>query len=106
MAERYCPRCGTKVDPGVEACPSCGRNLPGGAAYRVERSGQRKTAIWSIGIGLVIVVLGFQLEGGPRLVDTRYGRTPASLIKFEAIVAGVAFVGYGVFSLYRLRDET
>jgi hypothetical protein len=71
----------------------------------VERSGKRKTATWAIVIGLVIVVLGFQLEGGDRMIDTRRGPTSAGLIKFEAIAAGMAFVGYGVLSLYRLRDD-
>jgi len=101
----FCPSCGTKVDPAAEACPSCGRNLPGGTAYRVERSGKRKTATWAIVIGLVIIVFGFQLEGGPRIIDTRRGPSSAALIKFEVIVAGVAFIGYGIFSLWRLRDE-
>ena len=105
MAERFCPSCGTRVDADAEGCPSCGRKLPGGTAYRVERSGKRKTATWSFAIGLVITVLGFQLEGGPRIIDTRRGPSSAALIKFEVIVAGIAFIGYGVFSLYRLRDD-
>ena len=105
MAERCCPSCGTKVDLAAEACPSCGRNLPGGTAYRVERAGKRKTATWAIVIGLVIIVSGVQLEGGPRIIDTRRGPSSAALIKFEVILTGVAFIGYGIFSLWRLRDE-
>ena len=105
MAEPFCPSCGTRIDTVAEACPSCGRNLPGGNAYRVERSGKRKTATLSFAIGLVITLLGFQLEGGPRIIHTRRGPSSAALIKFEVIVAGIAFIAYGVFSLYRLRDD-
>ncbi len=105
MAERHCPSCGTRIDPVVEACPSCGRNLPGTEVYRRERSGKRKTAAWSIVIGLVIIVLGYQFEGGPRIVDTRRGPSTAGSIRLQIMAAGLAFMGYGVFSLYRLRDD-
>ena len=106
MAERYCPSCGTRIDTVAEACASCGRNLPGTGAHRREVSEKRKTAMWSIALGLVITVLGYQfLEGGPRIIDTRWGPSTAGILKGEVIVAGLAFVGYGVFSLYRLRDD-
>lgn len=105
MTERYCPSCGTRADTVAEACLSCGRNLPGTAAYRRELSGKRKTAAWSIVLGLAITVAGYLFEGGDRIIDTRRGPSTDTALKLQIIAAGLAFTGYGVVTLYRLRDE-
>jgi hypothetical protein len=86
------------------ACPSCGRNLPGAEAYRRERSGRRRAATWAIVLGLMIAVYGYLSEGGPRIIDTRWGRSTAGSLRVHIIV-GLAFAAYGAFSLYRLRED-
>lgn len=105
MGERYCPHCGARCDGVADTCQSCRRFLPGTEGHRRERSGKRKTAAWSIVLGLAITVAGYLFEGGDRIIDTRRGPSTDTALKLQIIAAGLAFTGYGVVTLYRLRDE-
>ena len=105
VAERYCPRCGTRIDAVVDACPACGAYLPGTEAHRREMSGKRKTAAWAIVLGAIIFIYGYLSEGGPRIINTSRGMSTAGSIRLQIIGVGLALAGYGAFSLYRLRQD-
>lgn len=106
MGERYCPHCGARCDGVADTCQSCRRFLPGTEGHRRERSGKRKTAAWSIVLGLVIGAFGYVSEGGAEIISTRRGPSTAGNIRLQIIIGGLSLTGYGAFSLYRLRDES
>ena len=106
MADAYCPRCGTGIDAVVEACPACGRYLPGTESYRRETLGKRKTAAWAIVIGLVIFTFGVLTEGGAKIINTSRGMSTAGTMKARFILVGLGLAGYGVFALYQSREDS
>ncbi len=105
MVDRYCPYCGAHNEGVAGTCASCRRYLPGTEGHRHLTSGKRKTATWSIVLGLVIAVFGYLSEGGPNIINTRRGVSTEGTIRLQIILVGVGLAGYGAFLLYRLRDE-
>jgi hypothetical protein len=105
MSERYCPHCGAQNTSGAETCHACIRPLPGTDTHRRATSRKRKAALGSLVVGVILIAVGYLLEGGTQIVNTRRGPSTATSIKLQIILGGLAVAGYGTFTLYQSRGE-